>query len=385
MKSLKEVYGFKDRGRKLSSKELKNIILQEIKSLSEDKDNSVEIPEDFQNPKMSKTPADGKGNIVDVDASEIVAQMLSGDPKAPVVVAIGAFHNPKFTPDLPNNVATPEGAKDLQKWTLSKGPAFLKNNIATVQGSLPSSGLPKSKMPALEPDDVDAVKDALEPGGDFNIDITEPLADNEKSVEKWWQKAMADKEARDSGDDSKKNESVMLYNTVNRILEAQFPQNYPGGMPGGSKTDPKDLALAFLTKGLKDGNDTDDTIQVKENEPVNVADMKPTQQNIQLGKSLAFALGGGFGGQELGAYITGGNEILDGHHRWSGTMIVDPSASIKGHKIFAPAEDIIPAMTALGNAFGNKQKGMPDKSKKESISRSDDLVLERWTKLAGLK
>ena len=153
-------------------------------------------------------------------------------------------------------------------------------------------------------------------------------------------------------------------------------------MPGGSKSDPKDLALAFLTKGLKDGNDSDDMIQVKENEPVNVAEMIPTQQNIQIGKSLAFALGGGFGGQELGAYITGGNEILDGHHRWSGTMIVDPGASIKGHKIYAPADDIIPALTALGNAFGNQQKGV--EVKKESARGSDDVILERWQKLAGI-
>ena len=376
MKTLKEVFGFEDKAKKVSSKELRNLILREIRSLKEEKEDSPELPEEFKNPNMDKTPADGKGNIKDVDASEIVAQMLSGDPKAPVIVAMGAFHNPKFTPDLPNKVSTPEGAKDLQKWVLSKGPAFLKNNIATVQNALPSAGLDKSKMPALEPDDVSSVKDALEPGGEFNIDMAEPLAGNEKSVEKWWE------ETSKEDSDEQKNEAVQR--AVTRILEAQFPQNYPDGMPGGG-ADPKGFALAFLTKGLKDGDPSDDNIQVKENEPVSVAEMIPTQQNIQLGKSLAFALGGGFGGQNMDAFITGGNEILDGHHRWSGTMIVDPGASIKGHKIFAPAKDIIPAMTALGNALGNSQKGRPEKeTQKESVNKDDDILLERWSRLAGL-
>ena len=51
---------------------------------------------------MSGTSADGKGNIKDVPAEEIVAQMLSGDESAPVIQAIGAFHNTQFTPDFKN-------------------------------------------------------------------------------------------------------------------------------------------------------------------------------------------------------------------------------------------------------------------------------------------
>jgi len=118
-----------------------------------------------------------------------------------------------------------------------------------------------------------------------------------------------------------------------------------------------------------------------------VAAMIPTQSNVLVGKSLAFALGGGFDGQELGAYITGGNEILDGHHRWSGTMIVDPGASIRGHKVMAPAADVIPVLTSLGNALGRQQKGMDHDAKNESAvpqKKSDNLIMERWRSLAGL-
>ena len=375
-----EAFGYRKPVRRLGISELRSMILEEKEDSKKEKaaEPDPNVPEQFRNPKMTGTAADGKGNIKDVPADEIVAQMLSGDESAPVVQAIGAFHNTQFTPDFKNNVASKEGAEELKKWTMSKGPAFLANNIKTVQDALPASGLPKSKMPALEPEDVDAVKDALEPGGDFNVDLADPIADGEENVEAWFEKQ---KEKESSGeDDGTKKEAINRL--ALRLFEAKFPQNHPGGMPGGSKSDPKDLALAFLTKGLQDGNDTDDMIQVKENEPVNVAEMIPTQQNIQIGKSLAFALGGGFGGQELGAYITGGNEILDGHHRWSGTMIVDPGASIKGHKIYAPADDIIPALTALGNAFGNQQKGV--EVKKEAVRGSDEVILERWQKLAGI-
>ena len=378
--NLMEAFGYQKPIRRLSISELRGMILEEKEEPKNEKaaEPDPSIPEQFQNAKMTATAADGKGNIKDVPADEIVAQMLSGDESAPVIQAIGAFHNTQFTPAFKNNVASKDGAEELKKWVMSKGPAFIANNIKTVQDALPASGLPKSKMPALEPDDVGAVKDALEPGGNFNIDLADPIADNEENVEAWFEK-QKEKEASGEDDGTKKE---AINRVALRLFEAKFPQNHPGGMPGGSKSDPKDLALAFLTKGLKDGNDSDDMIQVKENEPVNVAEMIPTQQNIQIGKSLAFALGGGFGGQELGAYITGGNEILDGHHRWSGTMIVDPGASIKGHKIYAPADDIIPALTALGNAFGNQQKGV--EVKKESVKGSDDVILERWQKLAGI-
>ena len=232
-------------------------------------------------------------------------------------------------------------------------------------------------MPALEPDDVGAVEDALTPGGSFNIDMSEPMADGEASVEKWFEDQKKSKE----GESDSKKESISIITL--RLLDDKFPQNHPQGMPGGSSSDPKDLALAFLTKGLEanDGTDGDDSIQVKKDHPVNVADMIPTQSNIQLGKSLSFALGGGFGGKDLGAYITGGNEILDGHHRWSGTMIVDPGASITGHKIYAPADDILPALTALGNAFGNAQKCQ---KQEESVRGSDQVIIERWQRLAGI-
>jgi len=208
-----------------------------------------------------------------------------------------------------------------------------------------------------------------------------------------WTGEEEDVEAWHASQTKKEEVKEEAYNRLAvRLLEDKYPQKHKAGMPGapvkGKKEevvidDIKGLALSFLVKGLKDEKEPDDSIEVKENEPIDVAAMIPTQSNVLVGKALAFALGGGFGGQELGAYITGGEEILDGHHRWAGTMIVDPGASIKGHKVMAPAADIIPVLTSLGNALGRQQKGMEHESARSQNS-SDNLIIERWRSLAGL-
>jgi len=341
------------------------------------------LPSEFKNPQM--TAFSGKDNIKDIDATEIVAQLASGNPEAPVFAAIAPFHNPQFTPGIPK-ADTPEGVEAITAWVLDKGPSFLRDNIANIQGKLPSAGKSKDQMPALEPSDVGHVKDALTPGGELNIDLVEPLADDEEDVEVWHAAQTKKEEVTEGAYDR----------LAARLLEDKYPQKHKGGMPGApvkgeddkvNVSDIKGLALSFLVKGLKDDVEPDDSIEVKENEPIDVAAMIPTQSNVLVGKSLAFALGGGFDGQELGAYITGGNEILDGHHRWSGTMIVDPGAKIKGHKVMAPATDIIPVLTSLGNALGRQQKGMDHDAKNESAvpqKKSDNLIMERWRSLAGL-
>jgi len=341
------------------------------------------LPAEFQNPQM--TAFSGDDDIAKIDATEIVAQMASGDPKAPVYAAIAPFHNVEFTPDIPK-ANTPEGAKAIAAWVLKNGASFLRDNIVNVQGKLPPGGKPKDQMPALEPSDIAHVKDALEPGGTLNIDMADPLADDEEDVATWHAAQAGEKEVKEEAYDR----------LAARLLEDKYPQKHKAGMPGapvkGEKEevvvdDIKGLALSFLVKGLMDETKPDDSIEVKENEPIDVAAMIPTQSNVLVGKSLAFALGGGFDGQELGAYITGGNEILDGHHRWSGTMIVDPGASIRGHKVMAPAADVIPVLTSLGNALGRQQKGMDHDAKNESAvpqKKSDNLIMERWRSLAGL-
>ena len=371
-KSLTEVFGYKKRVHQLSLNELRNLIKTELLFEEDEKDNKEKpsaddsvisrAPEHFKNPEMTDTPADGTGNIGDIPAEEIVAQMLSGDPKAPVVVAMSTFHNTEFTPDFANNVGSKEGAKDLQQWTMEKGPAFIANNIATVQNALGNGASA-----------VDAEGSLPEPAvasPDVGLgDVV--LPDSSSSSNASWFEDQVSVET--------KKETISRVTL--QLLEDSPPKDDKPAGPAVPKEDPKDLALAFLAKGLQDNAEEGGIIDVSEDESINVAEMIPTQQDVHLGKSLAFALAGGFGPEDTGAYVTDTNEILDGHYRWSGTMIVDPGAAIKGQKISAPAEDVIPALTALGDAFSNNS----NKAKKnEAVRHSDDLIVERWQKLAGI-
>jgi hypothetical protein len=370
-KSLTEAFGYKERIHQLSLNELRNLIKTELLFEEEEADKKKppagddaisKAPEHFKAPAMTDTPADGTGSIGDLPAEEIVAQMLSGDPKAPVVVAISAFHNTEFTPDFATSVGSKEGAKDLQQWTMEKGPAFIANNIATVQNAL-GDGAPAADFesgpaePAMASPDI-----AL---GDAVLPTAEPTAawfENQESIET-------------------KKETISRVTL--QLLEDSHPKEDDPVGPSAQTEDPKDLALAFLAKGLQDSVEGGGgIIDVSEDESINVAEMVPTQQDVHLGKSLAFALAGGFGPEDTGAYVTDANEILDGHYRWSGTMIVDPGAAIKGQKISAPAEDVLPALTALGDAFSNNSSNKAKKN--ESTHTHDDLIVERWQKLAGI-
>lgn len=331
---------------------------EEKEPASSDKDSALaHAPEHFKSPEMMDTPKDGTGNIVDIPAEEIVAQMLSGDPKAPVVVAMSSFHNQEYTPDFSDNVGSKSGAKDLQKWTLEKGPAFIANNIATVQRSLENASAGEETEVAAATPDI-----GLE-------DTVLPSAESTPPVD-WFE-----------GQSSKEVKQEAISRITLRLLEDADKADEKAAAT--LKQDPKDLALSFLAKGLKTGAEMgeDVAIDVAEDVSINVAEMVPTQQDVQIGKALAFAISGGFGPEDTEAYVSDNNEILDGHYRWTGTMIVDPGATIKGQKIAAPAEDIIPALTALGDAFSNSSK-KPTVS--ENIQSKDDLIVERWQKLAGI-
>jgi hypothetical protein len=84
------------------------------------------------------------------------------------------------------------------------------------------------------------------------------------------------------------------------------------------------------------------------------------------------------------AWAGTGGEILDGHHRWAATMLNDPSAPLgtAGQVDLGALDDphdVLKYLTAIGNALGNK-------TKTESYTRrNDNVLLERWNKLAGLR
>ena len=90
-RTLAEVYGYsspKRRAKKLSSRNLRSVILQEVRAVLNEADEStgpvnVEgVPEAYQKP--AGTAMKGGDNIKGIDATEIVAQLVSGDVKMPI-------------------------------------------------------------------------------------------------------------------------------------------------------------------------------------------------------------------------------------------------------------------------------------------------------------
>ena len=137
----------------------------------------------------------------------------------------------------------------------------------------------------------------------------------------------------------------------------------------------------------------DDAIKVSVNGTVANSAMEPTQSNILAAKSLLFAfLHSTVGGQSDlsdmgGAFVTGDNKILDGHHRWSGAQIATGGGLTHSnvHTVDGDANTLIPMLVSVGNALGRDQKGVPKKDESARTSSStDDLVMERWSTLAGL-
>jgi hypothetical protein len=81
-----------------------------------------------------------------------------------------------------------------------------------------------------------------------------------------------------------------------------------------------------------------------------VSDLKPSQSSMNIEKALSMALGmirDDQAGGDLGAFISSDNHIMDGHHRWVATAMVDPSAQIGGYAVEFPAEQLIPVLNAL--------------------------------------
>ena len=113
----------------------------------------------------------------------------------------------------------------------------------------------------------------------------------------------------------------------------------------------------FLKKGTRDGSETDDILDVK-NVNLSVAKLKPSQDAIYLGKTLAMAANGVEGG-DLGAVISSDNHILDGHHRYAATTFNNPNGKVGGVKVGLTIGDLIPVLRSVGDAFKNPRGVAP--------------------------
>jgi hypothetical protein len=139
-----------------------------------------------------------------------------------------------------------------------------------------------------------------------------------------------------------------------------------------------------VTKGTEDTESDDDIVGVKKGD-LAVSDLKPSQSTMKVANAVGMALGmlvSGKPGGDLGAFISSDNYIMDGHHRWIATYMVDPSAKVGGKVVNLPGEKLVAVLNAitagkLGNK-GNPGKGsFADFKDKEKIVKEINTVVEK--------
>ena len=290
--------------------------------------------------------------------------------------------------------ATPWGASALKKAgitgeTLKDKAEKIFDDKATFAGRVSgmvakldaAEGFSKPEMPALEGGDADALQDALDEEGEFNVDIGSDFGGNTPDFKKYAAKKLKGKDV--SGE--KKEEGVwrkgdVLLERWNQLAglahsralneiesDPRFPfvgpEKVMPGIPNLGDAGAIDLdkatgaAEAFLKKGK--GNAGDD-LKVTKNQSMKNGKMKPTQKNVKAAKSMLFALAN-IGQDMEGAFASSEGEIIDGHHRWSGQLLrtggdVEMENVHIVDKGGMSTPEFLTMLTVVGNAMGRPTK-----------------------------
>jgi len=141
------------------------------------------------------------------------------------------------------------------------------------------------------------------------------------------------------------------------------PKRFPMKL---TQVDPGNAEI-YTTRGHSkyDGNPTDDEISTNKNFAASVGSLKPSQSSMNIGKALGMALGmimgkenGGMPiGGNLGAFISDDDYIMDGHHRWIATAMVDPSEKVGGIQVGFPGKELVAILNAMTAGQFGRTKG----------------------------
>jgi hypothetical protein len=155
-----------------------------------------------------------------------------------------------------------------------------------------------------------------------------------------------------------------------------------------SKIDKKAAQMAYAAKGGEKDNNPDDDKVAFENASEAALDLKPSQKEVVPYKAVTFAFSAlmkinpmfdGPGG-DLQAIISDDNFIMDGHHRWAATILIDPTAKITATRIKLPGEALVTALnvvTAGKGRKGNTGEGNIANFGGDAITSQVDVVLEK--------
>ena len=168
----------------------------------------------------------------------------------------------------------------------------------------------------------------------------------------------------------RKNELASIIETAKKALaedaspDGVDPERFPLELSAAAAKAPE--AEVLVTGGDDDGEESDDTVAAAPGS-MSVKDLKPSQSSMNIHKAVCFALAaikkmqpfaGGPGG-DLGAIITSDNHIMDGHHRWIASGMVDPSSSVGGYVVEFPAKKMIAALNMITVHLTGRTTGKP--------------------------
>jgi len=129
-----------------------------------------------------------------------------------------------------------------------------------------------------------------------------------------------------------------------------------------SSVDPV-LSKSLAAKGQEDKQEEDDTVDAGAvSRPA--SSLKASQTTMDFGKFVGMAIQmlgkmGSFtsgAGGDLGAIVSSDGHIMDGHHRWAATLMVDPSAKVGGLLVGLPGEKLVGVLNVWTAAHGGKGK-----------------------------
>lgn len=146
------------------------------------------------------------------------------------------------------------------------------------------------------------------------------------------------------------------------------PERFPSRLSVVAQ-DPKDAAQDAKS-GVEDGAADDDVINVNRG-TWKVSDLGPSQSTMNVPKAVGMALGHilkGKAGGDLGAFISKDGRIMDGHHRWISSYMVDPNAQIGGFAVNFPSAQLIPVLNAVTVGALGRMKGKPGKGSFEDFN-----------------
>lgn len=131
-----------------------------------------------------------------------------------------------------------------------------------------------------------------------------------------------------------------------------------------------------------DQNREDDTIPVTPKDSILPAkSLKPSQTSMNMKKAMAFVIqmlhpkGKLKPGGNLGAFVSQDKFIMDGHHRWIATGMIDPTLSLGGYYVEWPGKQLVAVLNTITKGKLGIMKGKPASGGFDQFQESE---IRKW-------